>query len=97
MNKVKEFFKNRWTKFTIASIVYILLFVVWPGNLWLLLGLPLIYDYFISRLVYRYLGAKNDEWRQKYPLYNTIYGWIVAIVWATVVVGSVGLVLGGLP
>ena len=91
MNKIKEFFKNRWTKFTIASIVYILLFVVWPGNLWLLLGLPLIYDYFISRLVYRYIGTKNDELRQKYPIYNTIYGWIDAIVWATVVAHLVHL------
>ena len=91
MDKIKEFFKNRWTKFTIASIVYILLFVVWPGNLWLLLGLPLIYDYFISRLIYRYIGTKNDELRQKYPLYNTIYGWIDAIVWATVVAHLVHL------
>lgn len=91
MDKIKEFFKNRWTKFTIASIVYILLFVVWPGNLWLLLGLPLIYDYFISRLVYRYIGTKNDELRQKYPIYNTIYGWIDAIVWATVVAHLVHL------
>ena len=37
---MKNFLKNRWTKFAIASIVYILLFVVWTGNPWLLLGLP---------------------------------------------------------
>ena len=30
-----KIFKSRWTKFAIASIVYILLFVVWTGNLWL--------------------------------------------------------------
>ena len=80
-----KFFKSRWTKFAIASIIYILLFVVWTGNLWLLLGLPFIYDYFISRLAYRYIGKKNDALREKYPLYNSIYGWIDAIVWATVV------------
>ena len=91
MEKIKAFFKNRWTKFIIASIVYILLFVVWPGNLWMLLGLPFIYDYFISRLIYRFIGAKNDEWREKYPIYNTIYGWIDAIVWATVVAHLVHL------
>ena len=82
---MKHFFQNRWTKFTIATIVYILLFVVWTGNLWLLLGLPFIYDYFISRLIYRYIGSKNNELRKKYATYNTIYGWIDAIVWATVV------------
>ena len=85
MEKIKAFFKNRWTKFAIASIIYILLFVVWPGNLWLLLGLPFIYDYFISRLVYRYVGTKNNELRKRYPIYNSIYGWVDAIVWATVV------------
>ncbi|MBR6656016.1 MAG: signal peptidase I [Alistipes sp.] len=88
---MKNFLTNRWTKFAIASIVYILLFVVWTGNLWLLLGLPFIYDYFISRLAYRYIGSKNDALRAKYPLYNSIYGWIDAIVWATVVAHLVHL------
>ena len=91
MNRFLQFIKNRWTKFTLASIAYILLFVVWPGNLWMLLGLPFIFDYFISRLFYRYVGAKNDELRKRYPLYNSIYGWIDAIVWATVVAHLVHL------
>lgn len=91
MKKFLEFLKNRWTKFAIASIVYILLFVVWTGNLWLLLGLPLIYDYFISRLMYKYVGKKNEELREKYPAYNSIYGWVDAIVWATVVATFVHL------
>jgi len=86
-----KIFKSRWTKFSIASIAYILLFVVWTGNPWLLLGLPFIYDYYISRLVYRYIGKKNDALREKYPLYNSIYGWIDAIVWATVVAHLVHL------
>ena len=91
MDRFLQFLKNRWTKFTVASIAYILLFVVWPGNLWMLLGLPFIFDYFISRLFYRYVGAKNDALRKKYPLYNSIYGWIDAIVWATVVAHLVHL------
>ena len=91
MKRVLDILKNRWVKFAVASILYILLFVVWTGNLWLLLGLPLIYDYFISRLIYRYVGAKNEELRKKYPTYNTIYGWIDAIVWATVVATLVHL------
>ena len=86
-----EILKNRWVKFSIFSIIYILLFVVWTGNLWLLLGLPLIYDHCISRLWYRYVGSKNDALRKKYPVYNTIYGWVDAIVWATVVAHLVHL------
>ena len=91
MEKIKLFFKNRWTKFAIASIIYILLFVVWPGNLWLLLGLPFIYDHFISRLFYRWIGSKNEKLRQKSRIYNSIYGWVDAIVWATVVAHLVHL------
>lgn len=83
--KFVVFCKNKWTKFTVASIIYILLFVVWPGNLWFLIGLPLIYDHFISRLFYRYVGSKNEALRKKYKVYNTIYGWVDAIIWATVV------------
>ena len=30
--------------FTLASLLYTLWFVVWTGNLWLLLGLPVIFD-----------------------------------------------------
>ena len=91
MKKILDILKNRWVKFGIATVAYILLFIVWTGNLWLLLGLPLIYDYFISRLIYRYIGAKNDALRAKSPLYNSIYGWIDAIVWATVVATLVHL------
>ena len=91
MEKIKTFFKNRWTKFALATIAYILLAVVWTGNLWMLLGLPLIYDYFISRLVYRFIGTKNEALRKKYPLYNSIYGWIDAVVWATIVATLVHL------
>ena len=83
--KFVVFCKNKWTKFTVASIIYTLLFVVWPGNLWFLFGLPLIYDHFISRIFYRYVGSKNEALRKKYKIYNTIYGWVDAIIWATVV------------
>jgi signal peptidase I len=90
-NKFASFCKNRWTKLTFFSTLYILLFVVWPGNLWMLFGLPLIYDHFISRLFYRYVGSKNEALRKKYPIYNTIYGWLDAIIWATVVAHLVHL------
>ena len=77
--KFVVFCKNKWTKFTVASIIYILLFVVWPGNLWFLLGLPFIYDRYISRLFYRYVGSKNEALRKKSKIYNSIYGWFDAI------------------
>ena len=82
---MKKIFTNRWVKFAVAAILYTLLFVVWTGNLWMLLGLPLIYDYFISRLFYTYVGSRNEALCNKSRLYNSIYGWVDAIVWAVVV------------
>ena len=90
-DKVMNFLKNRWTKFTVATILYILLAVVWTGNLWMLLGLPFIFDYFISRYAYRYIGKFNEKLRAKSAIYNWLYGWIDAIVWATVVATLVHL------
>ncbi|MBQ1938688.1 MAG: S26 family signal peptidase, partial [Alistipes sp.] len=60
MNKIKAFFKNKWVGFTLASLLYILWFVVWTGNWWLLLGLVVIYDLYISRYIYRFIGRHNE-------------------------------------
>ena len=79
-----KFLKNRWVRLATASLIYILLCVVWTGNLWMLLGLPLIYDYFISRLIHRHIGLRNKALCEKYPLWKSIYGWIDAVAWAVV-------------
>lgn len=85
MGKIKAFFKNKWTKFTIVTVLWVLLFVVWTGNLWLLLGVPVIYDIYISKFMYRAFGHKHKEYRQKNKTYNYIFGWIDAILFAVVV------------
>ena len=85
MNKIKGFFHNKWVKFAIVALLWTLLFVVWTGNLWLLLGLPVIYDIYISKNMYRLFGHKHAEFRKKNGLYNYIFGWVDAIVFAVVV------------
>ncbi len=85
MNKIKAFFGNKWVGFILMSILYVLWFVVWTGNLWLLLGLVVIYDIYISQYLYRYIGRKNEEWCEKSSLYRSIYEWVNAIIFATVV------------
>ena len=83
--KIKAILKNKWFRFAIVAVLYTLLFVVWTGNAWMLLGLPLIYDFFISRLFYKYVGRRNEELCARSRLYNAVYGWVDAIVWAAVV------------
>ena len=62
MNKLKEILTNRWVKFVFWTVVWVLWFVVWTGNLWMLLGVAVIYDLYITKYLYRYIGRKNEEW-----------------------------------
>ena len=38
MEKIKAILRNKWFGFIFWSLLYILWFVIWTGNLWLLLG-----------------------------------------------------------
>ena len=81
---MKKLFRNKWVKFAAASVIYILLCVVWTGNPWMLLGLPVIYDIYISKLFYKYVWSRNDDLRARSAAYDTIYEWVSAIVFAVV-------------
>lgn len=90
---MKEFFKNKWTGFTLASILYILWFVVWTGNLWMLLGLIFIYDIYISGYMRKYIFDRNDEWCKQSSIYKFVYEWVNAIIFATVVASLIHIYL----
>lgn len=89
MEKIKAFFRNKWVASGCAATLYTLWFVVWTGNLWLLLGLPLIYDVYISKWFYRKVWHHNKTLCERGALYRTIYEWVNAIVFATVVASLV--------
>ncbi len=78
-------------RFGVAAILYTLLFVVWTGNLWLLLGLVLVYDYYISRRIHRYVGLKNRRMCLRSKGWRTVYEWVNACVYATVVASVIHL------
>jgi len=84
-SKIKSFLANRWVRFVLWSLLYVLWFVVWTGNWWLLLGVAVIYDLCISRLFFRYVWHYNGEFCAKSPTYKFIYEWVNAILFATVV------------
>lgn len=89
MNAIKSFFRNKWVGFALASLLYTLWFVVWTGNLWLLLGLPIIYDLYISRFFYRYVWCHNERMCARSKVYKTAYEWVNAVIFATVVASLV--------
>ncbi len=85
MDKIKAFFANKWVGFALATLLYVLWFVVWTGWWWMLLGVVVIYDLYISKYFYRYVWSKNEALCEKSALYRSVYEWVNAIVFATVV------------
>ena len=84
MEQIKKFFNNKWVGFTLATSIFVLRFVVWTGNWWLILGVGVIYDLYISKYFYRYVWSKNEKLCEISSLYRNIYEWVNAIVFATV-------------
>ncbi len=85
MDKIKAFFANKWVGFSLATILYILWFVVWSGYVWALLGVVVIYDYYISRYMHRYIAEPNKKLSERSGLYKMISEWVNALIFATVV------------
>ncbi|MDR0420359.1 MAG: signal peptidase I [Prevotellaceae bacterium] len=79
MKKYLDIFKNKWVKFGIVSVLYIL-FVIWLRSPLWLLGLAVVYDIYISKKIkWAFWKDKNGEakgWRS----------WVDAIIFAVVVV-----------
>ena len=71
---------KQWIKCSVWSLIYIL-FIVWVGNFWWLLGLPLIVDAFISHYIPWTWWKKS-----KNKTVLSIMGWVDAIVFALVAV-----------
>ncbi len=85
IEKLKEFFSNKWVGFASASLLYVLWFCVWTGAWWSIVGLVVIYDLYISGYIRRYVAEPNRALCEASELYRTIYEWVNALVFATVV------------
>ncbi len=76
----------KWTKGIIACIVYIL-WVIWIGNFWLLLGLPLVFDAYISKYVPWDFWKKTKDGKKP----NAIIEWVDALTFALVAVYMINI------
>lgn len=82
---MKKIFQNRWFRFALVAVVYVLWFVVWTENLWFLLGLPIIFDLYITKRIARLLRwDKHEERKRTNKTYKEIFSWLDAIVFALV-------------
>ena len=68
--------RSQWIKFAIVAALFIL-FVIWDNNYWLLIGLALIFDIYISRII------PWDAWKHsKNKFLKTVADWADAIIFA---------------
>ena len=73
---MKKFSKKQWIKFSIAAVLY-LLFTLWMQNAWLLLGLIVLVDIFLTG--YIPWGAWK---RTKNPQVRNVLEWVDDILFA---------------
>ncbi len=85
MEQLKKIWNNRWTRFGVASALYILVFVVWMRSPIMLVGLLFIYDIYISKYFYRFVWSKHKARKKERQGYRKTSEWVEAILFATVV------------
>lgn len=79
---LKEFRQNRYVRFGVAALLYIL-WVIWLGNYWWLLGLAVLFDYFVTKKVNWLPWKKEYKEGEKR---NAFLDWLDAIIYAVVLV-----------
>lgn len=79
--------RTRYIKFAVVALLYIAL-VVWTGKYWWLVGLPIIFDYYITRKVHWLFWHKKGVKKQ-----SSLVEWIDALLFATVVASLIRTLL----
>lgn len=83
----KDLYCNKWVRMTFWSVLY-LLWVIWLGNWWWLLGLAVIFDHHITRKV-KWLFWKKDY--KEGEKHNTLLDWLDAVIFAVVFVTFINI------
>lgn len=81
-----DFIKGKYFRFGVASILF-LLFTIWLGNYWLILGLPIIFDIYVSRKVNWTFWKKRDQKN------SAFIEWLDALIFAFVAVALINIYL----
>ena len=79
-----NFFKNNYFRYGLATLLYIL-FIIWLGNYWFLLGLPIIFDMYISRKV------NWTFWKKRNQKNSAFIEWLDALIFAVVAVTLINI------
>ncbi len=78
--------QKKYIRFAIAAILYILV-VIWIGNYWLLSGLAIIFDIYVSEKV------NWTFWKKRHGPNNTFIEWLDALIFAVIAVSLINIFL----
>ncbi len=78
--------QTRYIKFAIVAVIYILV-VIWIGNYWLLLGLGIIFDLYISEKV------NWTFWKKRHGKNSSFIEWLDALIFAVIAVTLINIFL----
>ena len=84
----KDISLARKIKFALAALVYLLV-VIWIGNYWLLAGLAIVFDIYISRFIPWGSWKKGKDGKKP----SALVEWIDALAFALVAVYMINLFL----
>lgn len=84
--KLKEIKNNRWVKFGVVTVLYLLWFVVWTENLLWGLGVIVIYDIYITRYIDKIYLNRYRALKEKSAPFRHVMEWVEALLFAVVVV-----------
>ncbi|MCX6335352.1 MAG: signal peptidase I [Bacteroidia bacterium] len=79
-------FQRKYITFAIVAIIYILV-VIWIGNYWLLLGLPIIFDLYVTEKV------NWTFWKKRHAPNSTFIEWLDALIFAVIAVSLINIFL----
>jgi signal peptidase I len=81
-----DLFQKKYIKFALVSILYILV-VVWIGNFWLLFGLGIIFDLYVTEKV------NWTFWKRRDGKNSTFIEWLDALIFAVIAVTLINIFL----
>src|ERR1035437_6257496 len=77
---------NKYFRFSIASIIYLLI-IIWIGNYWLLIGLAVLFDIYVSEKV------NWAFWKNRKGKNSTFIEWLDALIFAVIAVSLINIFL----
>jgi signal peptidase I len=77
---------SKYFKFGVAAFIYLLI-VIWIGNFWLLIGLAVIYDLYVTEKI------NWSFWKSRKGKNSTVVEWLDALIFAVIAVTLINIFL----